>query len=215
MRDNTYFRPDERKTWFDLFSRLQTMNALQLAEASLGEASYAQLLQQPDFYRGQIVTLRGTVLREEVQQPAENTLGIARYHRLWLRPQGGGQWPFVVYCLKLPADFSRGDALRADVMVTGFFFKNWSYSYDEGLGLAPVVLASEVDWQRPVSAAPRKSLTVQNLVWAATGAALFALAAVWWALRKTVRQPRSAGRLPGTFLPPADLAPKKPNGRQA
>ncbi len=103
VRDNTYFRPEERNAWFDLFARLQTMDPSQLAEATVGEVTYAQLLQQPDVYRGQIVTLRGKVLREEVQQPAENILGIASYHRLWLRPQGGGQWPFVVFCLKLPA----------------------------------------------------------------------------------------------------------------
>ncbi|MCH7750842.1 MAG: hypothetical protein IH898_01635 [Planctomycetes bacterium] len=200
VRDNTYFRPEERNAWFDLFARLQAMDPSQLAGATVGEVTYAQLLQQPDVYRGQVVTLRGMVLREEVQQPAENTLGIARYHRLWLRPQGGGQWPFVVYCLKLPADFPRGDQLRADVTVTGFFFKNWSYSYDEGLGLAPVVLASGVDWQPPVAPAPRQTLTPQNLVWAATGAALFALATVWWAVRRTVRRPRRVGRLPDTFL---------------
>ncbi|MCH8840799.1 MAG: hypothetical protein IH831_09025, partial [Planctomycetes bacterium] len=200
VRDNTYFRPEERNAWFDLFARLQAMDPSQLAGATVGEVTYAQLLQQPDVYRGQVVMLRGKVLREEVQQLAENKLGIARYHRLWLRPQGGGQWPFVVYCLKLPADFPRGDQLRADVMVTGIFFKNWSYSYDEGLGLAPVVLASGVDWQPPVAPAPRQTWTPQNLVWAATGAALFALATVWWAVRRTVRRPRRAARLPDTFL---------------
>ncbi len=215
VRDNTYFRPEEREAWFKLFARLQAMDASQLAEAPLGEVTYAQLLQQPDVYRGQLVTLRGTVLREEVQQPAKNTLGIARYHRLWLRPQGGGQWPFVVYCLELPADFLRGDSLRADVKLTGFFFKNWSYSYDEGLGLAPVVLARSVDWQPPVAPAPRQTITPRNFLWAATGAALFALAAVWWAVRRTVSRPRPAERLPDTFLPPTDLAAKNRNGGPA
>lgn len=215
VRDNTYFRPEEREAWFDLFARLQTMDASQLAEAPLGEVTYAQLLQQPDVYRGQLVTLRGTVLREEVQQPAENTLGIASYHRLWLRPQGGGQWPFVVYCLELPTGFPRGESLRAKATITGFFFKNWSYSYDKGLGIAPVVLARGIDWQPPVVPAPRQTVTPQNLIWAATGAALFALVTVWWAVRKTVRRPSRAKRLPDTFLPPTDLAAENRNGRPA
>jgi hypothetical protein len=215
VRDNTYLRPQERAAWFSLFSRLQEIDSSPAAEASLGEVTYAQLLQQPDVYRGQLVTVRGTVLREELQHPTENASGITSYHRLWLSPRGGGQWPFVVFCLELPETFPRGDSLRADVSVTGFFFKNWSYSYDEGLGLAPLVLASTVEWQPPVATAPRQSPTMPNLVWAATGCALFALATVWWVFRKTVRQPQRAGRLPDTFLPPTDLSTNNQDGGPA
>jgi hypothetical protein len=215
VRDNTYLRPQERDAWFGLFSRLQAIDSSQAVEASLGEVTYAQLLQQPDVYRGQFVTIRGTVIREELQHPTENRSGITSYHRLWLSPRGGGQWPFVVFSLQLPEKFPRDDSLRADVSVTGFFFKNWSYAYDEGLGLAPLVLANTVEWQPPVAAAPRQSPTIHNLVWAATGCALFALATVWWVFRNTVRRPRRAGRLPDTFLPPTDLSANNQNGGPA
>lgn len=215
VRDNTYFRPEERDSWFGLFARLQEMRQSQLAEASLGEVTYAQLLQQPDVYRGRVVTLRGTVIREESQQPEDNELGITTYHRLWLRPQGGGQWPFVVYSRTLPADFPRGDSLRADVEVAGFFFKNWSYPYDKGLGLAPVVLANAIDWQPPPPATPRQSFAPRNLVWAVAGAVIFALVTVWWAVRGTTRRPRPARRLPDTILSPADAVAHNHDGGPA
>jgi hypothetical protein len=165
VRDNSYFRPQEREAWFALFARLQTMDSTLAAEASLGNLTYAQLLQQSDVYRGKLVTIRGTVLREELQHPTDNDLGIKSYHRLWLRPRGGGQWPFVVYCLQLPDEFPRNDSLREEVNVTGFFFKNWSYAYDEGLGLAPVVLANSIDWQPPTVTVKRPSTSLKNMVW--------------------------------------------------
>lgn len=214
IEDNTYFRPEEQPAWFEMFARLQKMDAAQLAAASVGELTYAQLLQQPDVYRSQVVTIHGTVLREEEQQPVGGGLGIARYHRLWLRPRGGGQWPFVVYALTLPDEFPQGDELRADVTVTGLYFKNWSYSYDDGLGLAPIVLAKGIDWRRPAAPAPRRPLTLQGVIWVATGTALFALVTVWSAVRKSVRRPRRDARLPDALLPPVDWAAKTRNGDQ-
>jgi hypothetical protein len=195
IEDNTYFRPEEQKTWFEMFARLREMDEARLAAMSLGELTYAQLLQQPDVYRGQVVTLRGTVLREEKQHPDQNASGITEYHRLWLRPRGRGQWPFVVYSLALPEGFPRGEGLRAEVSVTGLFFKNWSYPYDGGMGLAPVVLAKNFAWQRPPAPVPRKGVDLRDVVWVATGAALFALATVWLAVRRTVRRPRRDTRL--------------------
>lgn len=110
----------------------------------MGNVTYAQLLAQPDVYRGKIVTVQGRVLREESLDAPSNYVGITSYHRLVLRPSGGGVWPIIVYCLKLPDNFSHGDKFPVEVAVDGVFFKNWSYAWDEGLGLAPVILAKNI-----------------------------------------------------------------------
>ena len=136
VRDNTYFRPAETEAWFGLFERLRLMDDQQLRASSLGELTYAQLLKQPQVYRGKVVTIRGTLRREEIEHPPDNEQGIEVYHRLVVQPRGGGHWPFVVYCLELPSGFPRGDNLQAVVAVTGFFFKNWSYAWQDGLGIA-------------------------------------------------------------------------------
>ena len=106
IRDNTYFRPAESEAWFGLFANLQSATNDQLREESLGELSYAQLLKQPDFYRGKPVTIRGVVRREELQQAPGNSLGIEQYHRLWIEPKGGANWPIVVYWPELVGRFS-------------------------------------------------------------------------------------------------------------
>jgi hypothetical protein len=78
----------------------------------------------------------------------------------------------------------------ADVNITvnGIFFKNWSYSWQEGLGLAPVILAKTVEWQPAAIVKPsRTEVTLPGMV--AVIAAGGALAAIvgWFAWRQTRR----------------------------
>lgn len=193
VQDNTYFRPVENKAWFHLFGRLQQMDNQQLGKQTLGELTYAQLLKQPDVYRGQVVTIRGTLRREDVEQAPENSVDIKTYHRLVIQPRGGGHWPFVVYCLEIPKDLPRGDNLDIPIAVNGFFFKNWSYAWQDGLGIAPVILAREVDWQPASPQKTRRPVTIQALTTAILVAAGFAVAVLWLALRNT-RRPRRFAR---------------------
>jgi len=146
IRDNTYFRSVETEAWFHLLDILQQSVPEELAEASLGEVGYVQMVQQPHAYRGRIVTVCGTVRRAEVVEVAENNIGLQKYYLLTMRPAGRQIWPIRVYCLELPDDFPLGGDVSASVIVHGFFFKNWSYQWEGGPGLAPILLARTVQW---------------------------------------------------------------------
>jgi hypothetical protein len=203
VQDNTSFRPQEQAAWFALLARLGQSTPSALQQQSMGTLSYVQLLQQPDVYRGKVVTLHGTVLREEQLPAPTNSVGIHDYHRLILKPAGGGEWPFVVYALKLPANFPRGNSIRARIEVTGYFFKNWSYTWGDGLGLAPVVLSGNVRW---IETTPRgktnrpghqwQTIDWNLLVLALTASILFALLVLTVAWRQT-RRPRPMGTRQG------------------
>jgi hypothetical protein len=202
IQDNTSFRPQEQAAWFALLARLQQSTPSNLSQQSMGTLSYTQLLQQPDVYRGKIVTLNGTVLREERLQTPENSVDIHTYHRLILKPAGGGEWPFVIYVLKLPEKFPHGDNLRTQIEVTGYFFKNWSYSWRDGLGLAPVVLAANIHWAQTIT--PKNSSRPGNQRLSANGdylvvaigvATLFALFMLWAVWKQTSRpSPENTGQ---------------------
>lgn len=200
IEDNTYFRPEERQVWFDVFEQLESKSFQKLQQESVGEIAYAQFVKQPDEYRHKIVTLQGTVVREEPQRPGKNPVGIDRYHRLWISPRGGGQWPFVVFCRELPDEFPRGDQLHESVTVVGSFFKNWSYSYGEGLGLAPVVLANSVVWEPPPVRQAQKPLPISQLIWATAAAGVTALGVVWFAIRRTMRPAGVNRELPESIV---------------
>lgn len=190
VEDNTYFRPAEGEAWFGLWQRLHATNAAQREQQTLGKLTYAQLLKQPDFYRGKVVTIRGTVRREELVTAPNNAVGITSYHRLWIEPQGGANWPIVVYCLNLDEQFPRGDQLKVPVTAIGYYFKNWSYPYQGGLGIAPVVLSKQVEWTSNVTDATRREQTQVSLQQMVAIASFFAVLVVYWVVRSTRRPSR-------------------------
>jgi hypothetical protein len=194
VRDNTYFRAEEYPAWFAIWDYLQDVKPEKLDEQSTGEVTYAQLIDQPEIFRGNPVTIRGMAMRVEVLDAPDNDVGIESYFRLIIRPTGGGVWPIVLYCLELPPKFPRGEDLRADVEVVGVFFKNWSYSWQGGLGLAPVVLANSFDWQ-PASVVerPRTELTPQGVLVVVAIAGIMATIVGWYAWTQTRRPMASIG----------------------
>lgn len=156
VKDNTYFRAEENDAWFKILEELRPQSAAELSTQSTGKVTYAQLLDQPDRYRGKVVTVRGTVMRNEVVDAPENNVGTAKYHRLVIRPEGGGVWPIMVYSLETPRDFPVGDGAREEIEISGVFFKNWSYAWRDGLGLAPVLLTSTFDWKPAIKVVRNK-----------------------------------------------------------
>jgi hypothetical protein len=194
VKDNALFSAAEHDAWFLVWKELQETPASELRRQSLGRVAYAQLVGQPDVYRGKSVHVRGWVIRESVKAAPKNSLGLAEYHQLVIAPLGGGQWPFVVYCRDLPAGFPRGEGLREAVGVDALFFKNWSYPYEGGMGLAPVLVATTIDWTAPAAVAESKarSVDVTTLVVGGASALLAALLFVAWVVRHT-RRPRVGG----------------------
>lgn len=154
VKDNAIFLAAEQPAWLALLERVQGKSLDDLAKSSVGNVAYAQLVNQPQVYRGKSVRVSGRVLRASAKPTPANKLGIKEYYQLTLAPRGGGEWPIVVYALGLPAGFPRGDDLQVDLAVDGLFFKNWSFPYDGGMGVAPVVVTPTLRWSAPVAAAP-------------------------------------------------------------
>ena len=108
-----------------------------------------QLFRQSDEYRGELVTVSGTVHRACPTGIARNDLGIKKYWRVWLQTRDNRFSPLVVYCLYLPEDFPTGMKVSAEVEITGFFFKRWMYSDAKSeLRTAPVIVARTVNWKQ-------------------------------------------------------------------
>jgi hypothetical protein len=163
VRDNTVFTDSEKDAWFRLFERLQQADLSWLEGESRGEIAFAQLYREPDAYRGQLVTVRGTVRLGYYRQAPRNLYGIGGYYLFWLRPVGSTN-PIVVYSLEVPEGFPDVRALEAqgrkpelfeDVQFTGYFFKRWAYRAEDGTRLAPLVLAKCPRWEPPLGGTGR------------------------------------------------------------
>lgn len=190
VRDNSVFLSGEQPAWLALLQEMKQADPARLAQQTLGAVSYAQLRSQPDEYRGRVITIRGTALRAEPTKPAVNDLGIDSYYRVVIAPHGGGQWPVIAYCLSLPDGFPRGSDIQQPVVVHGAFFKNWSYSYGDGFGLAPIVVASTLDWRPPAPPPTAPRANHRQILWALVGCAVAASLIVGLVWAQTKRKPQ-------------------------
>ena len=175
VRDDTVRFRGDSDAWSHLMHVLEETQPSKLAAASTGKVSFVQLFQQPAAYRGELVTVVGTVHWAHSVTAPSNEHGIEKYFQLWIEPHGAGL-PMAIDCLELPAGFPRGKGLREPVQVTGFFFKRMGYGSNDGMRTAPLMLASTVDWTpQPVAADDDDSHWIVNVLILATVAGTIVL----------------------------------------
>jgi hypothetical protein len=202
IQDDTVFRPAEREIWFYELDRVRDAAPEALAKQSMGTVAYLQLSKQPNDYRGQVVTIEGTVkLGYRVQAPA-NYLGIEQYYVLWVHSDGGPNAPIVIYALDIPPGFpaikdkdvDRGTTrLHEDVVVTGVFFKRWAYPGKDHTYAAPLIVAKSPKWiESPAVVAADRFPTSAAGIGAIVGGALLVALLICLALFRNPRRPAHA-----------------------
>lgn len=204
VEDYAPFRSADGKAWFHLLGILQEADSASLRRHSGGTVSFLQLYEQPQSYRGELVTLNGTIKRATRESAARNSEGIEGYYQLVLQPLDGPLRPVALKVLKLPEGFPVEDGIREEIEVTGFFFKNLVYLAEDGNDyIMPVVLAKDVTWKQ----APTDSRWVPSslVIWGTIGgtAVVAALLSVLvYYVSQSIKLPGGAAAhepLPGNF----------------
>lgn len=152
VRDDTVFRAAESDAFYHLLKILDETSEANLEQASMGPVSFTQLFTQPKEFRGDLVTVAGTVRRVLMKAAPDNKYGIQEYSQVVLEPDDR-EYPVVIYCLELPQAFPRGEKLHEPVAVTGFFYKRWAGLSGEGIATWPLLLSKTLRWQPHMAAA--------------------------------------------------------------
>ncbi|MGH7137180.1 MAG: hypothetical protein ACREHD_15670, partial [Pirellulales bacterium] len=118
VRDDTPLRrPSEAGAFYHLLGILAETPEAEIEEGSIGPVSFTQLFGQPKEFRGDLVTIEGTVLRAQKKTAPKNDYGITDYDLLIVEPSDRA-YAVWVYALELPDEFPRGDKLREPVTLT-------------------------------------------------------------------------------------------------
>lgn len=202
IEDNAWLRDEESDAWFHLLDVVRNAEPAELDAASVGEVAYAQLLGQPQVYRGRVVQLDGEAKRIERIKPAENNLGIDNLYLIHIQPSRDLMRPFAIYCQELPTGWSTEGEIPGSGRMTcqALFFKNKVYKNQTGVDLMPVFLTATI---APVGdPKPLVDRTPTMPAWqTASLAALVAAALVAWVALRSGAEPR-----PELALDAAELA---------
>jgi len=87
---------EEHEPWFHLLQVLNENTEEDLQEGSTGRATWAQLFRQSKEYRGELVTIAGTVRRAHYIKAPRNNANIEGTNQLWVFPEDNPSEPIVV-----------------------------------------------------------------------------------------------------------------------
>jgi len=187
VEDNSPIFGKEQPARFNLLDVLNRTDEATLQQKSAGRVTYAQLFSQSKEYRGELVTVRGTIRRAVPLPLKKNEHGIQGYYEVWLFPDDNPKEPIVVQSLYLPDGFPIAMEMAEAAEIDAIYFKRW-VSKAEGLPLVPLMLARTVRWQAPVREPP----TTWSPLWMIVVAGLvgLVLAALAFARTRPKRPPR-------------------------
>ena len=191
VRDDTVSRAAELPSYLNLLEVLQNTSDEALAQASSGPVAFVQLFEQPDEFRGELVSLRGKLRRIEKVPAPKNDLGLESYYQAWLQPYDNRNALIVIYTLYLPHDFPLGDRIAEEVELTGFSYKRWAYRATDTIRTAPMVLARNMHWIRPTAVAKQEHSSWEFAA-IVTGALL--IAGIFVSMMLSKQKPAAAGR---------------------
>ncbi|HWB10022.1 MAG TPA: hypothetical protein VG826_12390 [Pirellulales bacterium] len=191
VRDDTVFRSAESDAFYHLLKILDETGEERLEQASIGRVSFTQLFTQPKEFRGDLVTVDGTVRRVMEKTAPQNAFGIKGYWQVVLEPEDR-DYPVVIYCLNLPPEFPRGEKLHEPVAVTGFYYRRLAgLSSGREIMTWPLLLSKTLRWQPRLAAAEPGGQDQAALNDLAVGLALAVMASlvvVWFVFSRTRRK---------------------------
>jgi len=165
VQDNTIgVRREESPAFYELLNYAHRAPADAVERAGATDVLYANLMDEPDRYRGEPVTIHGDLWRLYEFEAGENPLGLKTLYEAWVITADSDTHPYRIVFTDLPVDLQPGVNLRVPVRVTGFFFKREGYASQGGMHVAPTLLAQRVIPFRPPGAPPRTDALVPYMI---------------------------------------------------
>jgi hypothetical protein len=147
------------------------------------DLTWAHLLREPDKYRGQLVLLRGRLLRLTRDDCGENDYGLTTRYEGWVATEESGKYSYAVIVTEPPTGLALGTP-NDSVAVAGYFLGWWRHpDQNEKLTSSPIILGRRlVTLKQPM----RPDVAISPAYGIAIGAAIvvLALGSVYFGFRR-------------------------------
>ena len=145
-------RNDERDAYFTVLAKARDLPLATFDQAARRDLGYTELFNDPESYRGEVVTVSGQLRRLMPVAAEDNSHGFETLYEGWLFTDDSGSNPFRIVFCRLPEGMPTGERVRAFVRFTGYFFKRTGYQNKAGdLHAAPLLLGQSPHWEPSVA----------------------------------------------------------------
>ncbi len=189
VRDDSKVRNEERHAEYDILRILGETPSAEIAKASIGLVAFVEIFEQPQSYRGMVVTLEAHLRRCDKVDAGVNDEGLESFYQLWLTPDDRSGEVVCVCCAELPKGITVGAGLDEPVRFDAVMFKRMAYqAQGNEWRIAPLLLARTVQRQ-PQKVAAREQPMPGNVQTIATATiavlcVAVALGAAAWAMTR-------------------------------
>ncbi|HET6426167.1 MAG TPA: hypothetical protein VFG20_20925 [Planctomycetaceae bacterium] len=157
----------------------QTTASIASGQSRIEESTFGDVLEHPQEFRGQLVSMRGVLRRLVKYDPGRNSYGFRHVYEAWIYPHDAQGNPVVVIFTKKPNGLPMGADLNEDVQFTGYFLKNYGYEAQDVPRKAPLFLAGGVDWLEM----PELTASAAPTAWGYGSTAVLFFACAWGVAR--------------------------------
>ncbi|MHC4880493.1 MAG: hypothetical protein ACYTGL_28920 [Planctomycetota bacterium] len=191
IEDNSVgLRNSERDLYYTLLGRTRDFPRETLKQNARSDLSFALLMNESTNFLGELITVQGEFRRLTQIPVGQNDQGLQTVWEGWLFNRDSGTNPYCVRCSSLPEGMPTGE-LSPPVVVelTGYFFKRYGYPRaDHNLHVAPLIIAAEPKWLKPVSMTDRGDSEIAKFVLGGAALLGIGLLLVLWRFRLGDRQ---------------------------
>jgi hypothetical protein len=165
VKDNTIgIRRDETEAYYRLLNHARRASTTELEKSGATDVLYINLMDQPEQFRGEAVTIHGDLWRLYEFQAGPNEFGLKTLYEGWVFTPDSDNHPYRIVFTNLPRELEPGENLRKPVRVTGYFFKREGYASSGGMHVAPTLLAQRIVPYRPPGAPPPTDAIVPYMI---------------------------------------------------
>ncbi len=137
------------------FLRQRRQASPQYQAGDSGFPVFVDMIEHPEAYRGQPVTLQGHLIRFVSYEAGPNEFGIEQLFEGWLVTEDSQTHPVIVVTTANVDGLPIGEELIDGVTVSGYFLKLHNYSSrDRKVRFAPMILAETMHWSPPPAQGP-------------------------------------------------------------
>jgi hypothetical protein len=159
------------------------------------DLAFVHLFEEPAKYRGQLITLKGRLLRLRRFDPTPLGVkeGLKDLYEGWLLADGSVTNPFGILASEIGPGLKPGEKLDREVTFTGYFFKRYRYQAGDGWRDAPLLIGRSIEPTSPTPASTPPALlgsVYMPLIFGILGTTLVLALALAWYLRQGDRQVR-------------------------
>ena len=183
-------RNSERDLYYELLGRTRDLPADTLEKNARSDVSFTVLMNESTHFLGELVTIKGEFRRLTQIPVGQNDQNLTTVWEGWLFNRDSGTNPYCIRCTSLPDGMPTGELSPPVVVeVTGYFFKRYGYPRaDFELHVAPLIVAAEPKWMKPVSLADRGDGEVAKYVLGGAAVLGLGLLVILWRFRAGDKQ---------------------------